>query len=145
MNTIFKIYTMKITLEKMPLLNLRYLKLKISVFRCFEWLIFQILQNFHVEVTGDCRDAKPTYTTFAEPDRPIKFIFDKRWNQRNCYLFNNELYISFFFFLRKMIYKLLLFMLHIKEHIIKAMIGEKMVVNEQFIKFQTFDNNTWPF
>lgn len=38
----------------------------------------KILQNFHVEVTGDCRDAKPTYTTFAEPDRPIKFIFDKR-------------------------------------------------------------------
>lgn len=38
----------------------------------------KILQNFHVEVTDDCRDAKPTYTTFAEPDRPIKFIFDKR-------------------------------------------------------------------
>lgn len=42
-----------------------------------------------------------------------------------------------------MIYKLLLFMMHIKEHKNEAMIGEKMVVtcNEQFIKLQTFDNN----
>lgn len=40
-----------------------------------------------------------------------------------------------------MIYKLLLLMLHIKEHKNEAMIGEKMVVNEQFIKLQTFDNN----
>lgn len=38
----------------------------------------KILQNFHVEVTDDCLDAKPTYTTFAEPDRPIKFNFEKR-------------------------------------------------------------------
>lgn len=41
-----------------------------------------------------------------------------------------------------MICKLLLFMLHIKEHNNEAMIGEKMVVNEEFIKLQTFDNNS---
>lgn len=38
----------------------------------------KILQNFEVEVTDDCRDALPKYTTFAVPDRPIKFIFKKR-------------------------------------------------------------------
>lgn len=33
-------------------------------------------------------------------------------------------------------------MLHIKEAInMRPMTGEKMVVNEQFIKLQTFDNN----
>lgn len=103
--------------------------------------IFQILQNFHVEVTGDCRDAKPTYTTFAEPDRPIKFIFDKRWNQRNCYLFDNELYISFFFLKKNDLQIALVYAAHEGSHKYEAMTGEKMVVNEQFIKLQTFDNN----
>lgn len=42
-----------------------------------------------------------------------------------------------------MIYKLLLFMLHIKEAIQnEAVIGEKMVVNEQVMKLQTIDNNS---
>ncbi|XP_061176499.1 1,25-dihydroxyvitamin D(3) 24-hydroxylase, mitochondrial-like isoform X2 [Saccostrea echinata] len=40
--------------------------------------VIKILQNFEVEVTDDCRDALPQYTTFAVPDRPIKFIFKRR-------------------------------------------------------------------
>lgn len=39
---------------------------------------FQILQKFHVEITDDCREVRPAYTTFAVPDRPIKFIFNRR-------------------------------------------------------------------
>nr|XP_034332578.1 cytochrome P450 10 isoform X2 [Crassostrea gigas] len=38
----------------------------------------KILQKFHVEITDDCREVRPAYTTFAVPDRPIKFIFNRR-------------------------------------------------------------------
>lgn len=67
------IYTVNFEYHLYTMNNLNYLSSAV-----WNDKYFQILQNFHVEVTGDCRDVKPTYTTFAEPDRPIKFIFDKR-------------------------------------------------------------------